>query len=150
MAAVEKLTEQYANEMMEVGYHCSQCVMEYAAKRLGLDRDEAVRMVAGLGGGLFRGEVCGAVSAAAVALGVAYGFDEADPGERDELLQEKVHALEERFIQRHGTLCCKELLGGYDCLRDEDDQPDCDGEDPWMHCGAYCETAAAALDELLP
>ena len=147
---VENLTEDYANKMMEDGFHCSQCVMEHAAPALGLDRDAAVRMVAGLGGGLFRVEVCGAVNAASVALGVAYGFDRADPGEKDELLKAKIHELEERFMAEHGTLSCRELLGGYDCLRDEDDQPDCDREDPWMYCGKYCETAAAILDDLLP
>ena len=48
------MTEARADALMEDGFHCSQCVFPYAAFRLGMDRDEALRLSAGLGGGCFR------------------------------------------------------------------------------------------------
>ena len=43
------MTEARADALMEDGFHCSQCVFPYAAFRLGMDRDEALRLSAGLG-----------------------------------------------------------------------------------------------------
>ena len=132
----QKMTEALANQMMDQGYHCSQCVLMHAAELLGRDKDEAMVISSGLGGGLFCGEVCGTVSAAAVAISMVYGFSEPNPGEKDDLLKAKVHEFEDRFAERFGSLRCSELL--------------VDGSDnPWEHCGAYCEYAAALLDELL-
>ena len=56
------MTEARADALMEDGFHCSQCVFPYAAFRLGMDRDEALRLSAGLGGGCFHGDSCGAVT----------------------------------------------------------------------------------------
>lgn len=145
----ERMTEAIASQMMDEGYHCSQCVLMHAAEMLGRDREDALRIASGLGGGLFRGEVCGTVTAAAVAISMVYGFHEPNPGEVDDLLKAKVREFEGRFLERYGTMCCRELLGGYDCTRAEDDQPEGVPEDPWEHCGEYCEFACAVLDELL-
>ena len=60
------MTEARADALMEDGFHCSQCVFPYAAFRLGMDRDEALRLSAGLGGGCFHGDSCGAVTGAAM------------------------------------------------------------------------------------
>ena len=78
-----------------------------------------------------------------------YGFHEPNPGEIDDLLKAKVHEFEDRFIERFGSLRCKELLGGYDCLLPEDGQAEGVPEDPWEHCGAYCAYACELLDDLL-
>ena len=113
------------------------------------DKDDALRISSGLGGGLFHGEVCGTVSAAAVAISMKYGFHEPNPGEIDDLLKAKVHEFEDRFIERFGSLRCKDLLGGYDCLLPEDGQAEGVPEDPWEHCGEYCAYACELLDEIL-
>ena len=145
----EKMTEALANEMMDQGYHCSQVVLMHAAEVLGRDKDDALRISSGLGGGLFHGEACGTVSAAAVAISMKYGFHEPNPGEIDDLLKAKVHEFEDRFIERFGSLRCKDLLGGYDCLLPEDGQAEGVPEDPWERCGEYCAYACELLDEIL-
>lgn len=78
----EKMTPERASEILGQGFHCSQCVMGHAAEVMGLDVDEARKRTAALGGGMFWGEMCGAVLGAGVALGEAYGFDQANPGEK--------------------------------------------------------------------
>ena len=84
------MTEARADALMEDGFHCSQCVFPYAAFRLGMDRDEALRLSAGLGGGCFHGDSCGAVTGAAMALSLVFGFDRPNAEEADKLLIEKV------------------------------------------------------------
>ena len=72
----EKMTPERASEILGQGFHCSQCVMGHAAEVMGLDVDEARKRTAALGGGMFWGEMCGAVLGAGVALGDGgYGSD---------------------------------------------------------------------------
>ena len=94
------MTEARADALMEDGFHCSQCVFPYAAFRLGMDRDEALRLSAGLGGGCFHGDSCGAVTGAAMALSIVFGFDRPNAEEADKLLIEKVHEFQKRFLRR--------------------------------------------------
>ena len=53
-------------------------------KELGYDKDEASRMAAPFGGGMFRGDTCGAVVAAMIAIGMRYGHSEL--GDEEETL----------------------------------------------------------------
>ena len=98
---------------------------------------------------MFWGEMCGAVLGAGVALGEAYGFDQANPGEKDTIMQEKVREFQRRFTEKYGTVQCKMLLGGFDLSKPEGANP-CDREDPFVHCGEYCATACEILDDMLP
>ena len=102
------MTEARADALMEDGFHCSQCVFPYAAFRLGMDRDEALRLSAGLGGGCFHGDSCGAVTGAAMALSIVFGFDRPNAEEADKLLIERVfdyaHAGEIAVIRKYGQL----------------------------------------------
>ena len=145
----EKMTPERASEILGQGFHCSQCVMGHAAEVMGLDVDEARKRTAALGGGMFWGEMCGAVLGAGVALGEAYGFDQANPGEKDTIMQEKVREFQRRFTEKYGTVQCKMLLGGFDLSKPEGANP-CDREDPIVHCGEYCATACEILDDMLP
>ena len=88
-------------------------------------------------------------SGAGVALGEAYGFDQANPGEKDTIMQEKVREFQRRFTEKYGTVQCKMLLGGFDLSKPEGANP-CDREDPFVHCGEYCATACEILDDMLP
>ena len=98
---------------------------------------------------MFWGEMCGAVLGAGVALGEAYGFDQPDPGEKDQILQAKVREFQKRFVEKYGTVRCRLLLGGFNIADPEGPSP-CDRENPFVHCGEYCATACDILDDLLP
>lgn len=140
-----RLTEQRANEMMGQGFHCSQALAEHISEVFDLDKGFCLRMTAGLGAGCNHGDTCGAISAAILGLGLAHGFDEENPGEKDVLLREKVKELEDRFIERHGSVLCRDLLNGYDAA----DPNRVSTPNTWDNCGLYCEDAAALLDELI-
>lgn len=139
------MTVALADRLMEEGFHCSQCVFPYAAQRLGMDRTEAFRLSAGLGGGCFHGDSCGAVTGAILALSMVYGFDAPNPGEADEMLVAKVREFEAKFVQEHGALLCRQLLGGFDMADHEAEAP----EGTYDNCPRYCETACRILDEMI-
>ncbi len=138
------LTEARANELMDQGFHCSQALAEHIAEIFGLDRAYYLRMTAGLGAGCNHGDTCGAISAAIMGLGIAMGFDQEGDTEGDARIKAAVKELEERFIEKHGSLLCRDLLNGYDAA----DPNRVSKPDTWANCGKYCEDAAALLDEL--
>ena len=137
------MTEARADALMEDGFHCSQCVFPYAAFRLGMDRDEALRLSAGLGGGCFHGDSCGAVTGAAMALSIVFGFDRPNAEEADKLLIEKVHEFQKRFLEENGSLLCRQLLGGYDKADPDAVAPD----DAYDNCARYCASATVTSDK---
>lgn len=95
------------------GYNCAQSVLFAYADRTGMDPDVALRISNGLGAGMGRKqEVCGAVSGAILVLGLLYGRGEHDGRERQEEAYAKVRELIEKFESEHGTVNCRELLGG--------------------------------------
>jgi C_GCAxxG_C_C family probable redox protein len=82
------------------------------AERYQLSRDQAARLGCAFGGGIARtGQLCGAVSGALMAIGLAHGTTAAE----DQAGKEKTYAVTKdfvgRFKERHGTLVCRELLG---------------------------------------
>ncbi len=108
----EKMTVERAKDiMLGQGFHCSQVIVMHACDLLGMDPALGVKMAGGLGGGLFQGEVCGCVSAAVLALGLVYGYNEPGSREQNAILTAKVKEFEQKFTERHGTLLCRGILG---------------------------------------
>lgn len=144
-----KENEKLFADMLDQGFHCSQCVARYWATQLGLDEELALRMVSGLGLGENHGDTCGAVSVTAMMLGAAYGF--ADPAEKDGSsfnIEERVRAINVAFKEKNGSLLCRELLtGGYDGADPDAKEPE--GVDPWENCAKYCADAVEIATEQL-
>lgn len=91
--------------------HCSQIVLSQWAEELGFDRDDCLRMAAPFGGGCFRGDTCGAVAGAMIAIGMRYGHCETGDVDGDEAMKEKVAEFQSRFMEKYGALACRELTG---------------------------------------
>jgi C_GCAxxG_C_C family probable redox protein len=94
--------------------NCAQSVFSAFAAPLGLDKAAALKIAAPFGGGVARqGEVCGAVTGALMALGLARGSSTPEGKEAAYRLSLK---FLRRFEEQHGKLMCRDLIG-YD-LRD--------------------------------
>lgn len=91
--------------------HCSQQVLMEWAEELGYDREEAARIAGPFGGGMYRGEVCGAVSGAMIAIGMKHGNGVPGDLQKDDAMQAMVKDFQEKFIVRNGSTVCRELLG---------------------------------------
>ena len=95
-----------AETLFTDGCNCSQAVFTAFADEFGLDEELAKRISCGLGGGVGRmREVCGAVSAAAMVIGMRLGPDKmkAYPAIQDFCAKFKAEA---------GSIVCRDLLEG--------------------------------------
>ncbi|MEG0830058.1 MAG: C-GCAxxG-C-C family protein [Anaerovoracaceae bacterium] len=107
---MEKMTKEKALAGFGGGIDCSQAVLSHAAPKVGLDEEIGAKLGAAFGGGLWRGETCGCVAGAMMALGLKYGNSKPNQGEVKEKFLAKKAEFEEKFIAEHKTLICNELL----------------------------------------
>lgn len=93
------------------GFNCAQSVCTAFAEQLGVDRETALKISSGFGGGMGRmAGTCGAVTGAFMALGIKYGPSQPSP-EAKAKMYERIREFAERFTARHNALECRELLG---------------------------------------
>ncbi len=100
-----------AAEIYRQDYTCSQAVLVVFADDFDLDRDTALKIACGMGGGMGRtDQMCGAVTGAIMVLGLKYGM--VDPARQEDKLETygKVRELMERFTRYHGSLGCTDLM----------------------------------------
>ena len=93
-----------AKSFHESGHNCCQAVLCTCCEKFGMSQDLGYHVAAFFGGGMRRGEVCGAVSGTLMALGLKYG---------DENNRKSMKSLEflKAFREEYGSIICKELLG---------------------------------------
>ena len=101
---------EQASLLFNQGFNCSQAVFSVFCEDLGLDRDAALKISCGFGGGMCQGEICGAVTGAVMALGLKYGQSKAEDKESKEKTYEIVKEFSNRFKHINGSISCKELL----------------------------------------
>ena len=94
------------------GFNCAQSVFTAFSGDFGLDRETALKLSCGLGGGMGRcGQACGAVSGAVMALGLKYGKYLQDDNESKERTYSTVQEFIKQFTERNKTVNCNELVG---------------------------------------
>lgn len=100
-----------ANKLFQQKYHCSQAVLTAFAEELGLTEKQALKLGGCFGGGMCKGEVCGACTGALMALGLKFGQCE----DNDEASRYKANEITVKFLEQfrneNGSYICKELLG---------------------------------------
>ena len=97
-------------DLFSTGLNCSQAILTVFGEAYGLDGEMAAKLGRPLGGGIGHlAKTCGAVTAAALVLGMAK--DGHDEGEARKASHSCVQDLFRRFTALHGTTECKELLG---------------------------------------
>ena len=106
------MTEQMAKDrLFEQGFNCAQTVFSHFAGSLDLDEQTALRIASGFGGGMRRGNVCGCVTGALMALGLKSGFDQPGDHEAKKRSSQAAVDFEQLFERRCGSILCRDLLG---------------------------------------
>ncbi len=135
-----------ARELFESGWNCAQSLLLAFTEETGLDEKTAARLASSFGGGMGRlREVCGALSASFMVLGLIYGDYPPDDGGQKAAHYMRVQELAAVFRERRGTLLCRELLGkpeGADHYVPSARTPEYYAARP---CAAIIEEAAGAL-----
>jgi len=91
-------------------YNCAQSVFATFAQDLNLDEITAMKLASGFGGGMACGSTCGAVTGAYLVIGMKHGHASSDFLEKNNT-RELISKFNEKFVARHGSLLCKELIG---------------------------------------
>lgn len=101
-----------AHDLFLEGCNCAQAVFCAFCDLTGFDRETALRVSSGFGGGLGRlRETCGAVSGMIMATNAIYGYSDIGDPELKSEHYKLVQQLCKRFSVKTGSIVCRELLG---------------------------------------
>ncbi|PKN76694.1 MAG: hypothetical protein CVU52_03600 [Deltaproteobacteria bacterium HGW-Deltaproteobacteria-10] len=96
---------------MKSGFNCAQAIIKAYADEVGINQEDAVRMASALGGGVGRnGNICGAVSGAALIIGMKFGTTDPVNFPAKEKAYNKTNELMDRFATENKSVLCKELI----------------------------------------
>ncbi len=140
---------QQAVERFCDGCNCSQSILSVFADRYGLDEGLAMRISSGLGGGVGRmGQVCGTLTGAALVLGLEQGPRTRLGKTAKEATYNSTRWIQERFIERHGSNLCRELLEKDLSIAEEYQQARASGLFQ-TRCPHYVETVVTLLNQFI-
>lgn len=121
--------------------NCSQAILETYAPSFGINPDLAAKLATGFAGGMTTGHECGAVTAAYMVLGLAYG-----PKERK--VFPKVEAFNREFKARHRDIGCSQLLGVD--MGTKEGMKQAEGKGLFKtRCPGYVKSAGEILEKML-
>lgn len=99
--------------------NCAQTILYTYSKMFGLDRNLALQIAQGFGGGMgHTGQTCGAVTGAYMVLGLAQKISGSNPRENVEKTYGLINDFNRKFQKLHSSITCNELIG-YDLSNPE-------------------------------
>jgi C_GCAxxG_C_C family probable redox protein len=94
-------------------FNCSQAVFTAFGKEQGLTEEQCLKIGCAFGAGMgLRQYTCGAVTGALMAIGLHFGRGVNDPVSKKEDTYKKTGEFFDEFRKKHGSIVCRELLGG--------------------------------------
>lgn len=102
---------ELSKKYFEQKYHCSQAVLAAFAEDLGLKEETALKLGGCFGGGMCKGEVCGACTGALMALGLKFGQCDITNIESRKKTNDVTVEFLDIFKKENGSYLCKDLLG---------------------------------------
>ena len=137
-----------AVDMYEEGFSCTQAVLAAYCEKFGLDKDAALKISSGFGGGMHLDQTCGAVTGAFMVIGLKYGRYKVDDLEAKKKTYLVMAYLAEKFKTKHKSISCTKLMG---CDISTIDGLEKAKEKDLFNklCPVYVRTAAQILEEIL-
>lgn len=101
-----------ALEYWNKGFNCAQAVLAAFHDITDASEEQLLKTASGFGGGMGRMQnTCGAVTGAFMVFGCIYGRYKPEDSEAAEKTYALVRQFSKKFIELHGTISCKELIG---------------------------------------
>lgn len=144
---MDTITKQ-AVELYSEGFSCAQSVFAAFADELGVDRDTALKIASGFGGGMGRtGNACGALTGAIMVIGYRNGS--IDPANLTKKIAnyDLVEKAISMFRERSGAIDCRDLIG-YELL-DPPEQTEESAAAKTRTCSKAIRDAAEIAAEIL-
>ena len=92
------------------GLNCAQSILTVFGAECGIEREMAKRITSSFGGGMCQGDVCGAVAAAIMVIGLRFGDSETGDFETKKKVVDVVQQYSKDFKDKHESMQCRELL----------------------------------------
>ncbi len=93
------------------GFSCSQAILSTYCTEFGLDREKALKIATGFGGGMGRlGRTCGTVTGAIMVIGLKYGITKIEDIGSKEKTYELVREYVDSFKNINNSTICNKLL----------------------------------------
>jgi C_GCAxxG_C_C family probable redox protein len=144
----ESRIEQVVNTHAE-GFSCAQALLAVYGPELGLDRETALKVAGGFGGGMGRmAGTCGAVTGAFMVIGLVHSMTKKGDLPQKERSYEYIRQFAEAFRERNGSLVCRELMG-VDVSTPEGFAASKERNIARTVCPKYIRGAAEILEEML-
>ena len=141
---VEEVVKTHAE-----GFSCAQALLAVYGPELGMDRETALKVAGGFGGGMGRmAGTCGAVTGAYMVIGLVHSMTKKGDLQQKELSYETIRKFAEKFKGRNGTLVCRELMG-VDVSTPEGFAESKEKKIARTVCPKYVRDAAEILEEML-
>jgi len=103
--------QESAISCLHSGFNCAQAVFTAFCEDYGLDKELALKVAGGLGGGCRSGEICGAASGAVLVVGMKHGQVDAGDVESKANCGAKTMEFLNLFRERNEAITCRDLLG---------------------------------------
>lgn len=132
--------------LFEEGYNCSQAVFMTYADRYGIDANTAAKLSCSFGGGMGRlREVCGAVSAMSMVMGLEYPYTNPADKVSKNRNYTKVQAAATAFKEHFGSYICADLLQ----KKREAESPVSDHRNEAYYASRPCTRCVAKASEIV-
>ncbi len=102
--------EQLAKSYHEQGCNCAQAVLLAFSEELGLSKELAAKIALPFGGGMARGETCGALTGALMVLGLSESGSVPPAPEDKAASRQRAKQIAEIFEKAYHTTLCREIL----------------------------------------
>jgi len=139
-----------ALEYFDNKFNCSQAVLTAFADELGLTEDQSLRVATAFGGGMGRQQhTCGAVTGAAMVLGLKFGKAKNDHEDKKQDTYQKTVEFFDEFASIHGSTVCRHLLNDLD-MRNADDLQKINEQGLFhTNCRKYVTDAVLLIEKII-
>ena len=143
------MTKEAAGRLFSKGLNCAQSVLAASSDITGLPVTDSLKIATGFGAGMaMMQKTCGAVAGAYMVIGAKYGRVNPDDEAARDKTYELIEEFNRRFLELHGSLDCRELLG-VDLRTEEGAEEAEQGAYFEKKCSKYVEDAERILEELI-
>ena len=140
---------QTASERFTDGYRCAEAILTTYGGRVGLNHDLSMKIGCAFGGGLgSHGDICGAITASILLLGLKYGRTDKNDSDKRIKTDRQVQKFLEKFQLKHKHLRCNDLIGFDRSTPEGHDIAEAAGVFKTL-CPVFVKDAAGILEELL-
>ena len=143
------MSKDAAKILFSKGFNCAQSVLTSKSDMTGISVSDSLKLATGFGGGMaMMQKTCGAVSGSYMVIGARHGRVNPDDTAARDKTYNLIEEFNKRFIELHGSLSCRELMGVD--LKTEEGRAEAESQGYFdKKCKQYVDDAERILDDIL-